>query len=352
MSFGPTLKKAREAKGLTCSQVAAQTRILVQIITDMENEDFHRIPAPIYGRGFVRLYAECVDLDPIPLIREFMDIYEGRRAPNTPDEPPPPPPPPPIPVPPPEPIAPIPEPVFPSAPPPAFTPAPAPSFETPFAPPPEPVPPAPDETPAPAATSPVPEPPPVVTAPVFTAQPAPQPAPPPVAPQPASVPPPVVPESLRGLDLFDRSSASAAPAGGAPRTAPQPNYEGSPFIPSYSETEERSAVERFRESLTDVSSSIIQRVSGIPRSAWRIALLCLGALAVVVLLVYVCIKLYQATTPAAQPAAPQPPPVAEAPAKHAAATPQKPGQATASTRQTRPGRLRATGQNVTPLYVD
>ena len=348
MSFGPTLKKAREAKGLTCSQVAAQTRILVQIITDMENEDFHRIPAPIYGRGFVRLYAECVDLDPIPLIREFMDIYEGRRAPNTPDEPPPPPP---IPVPPPEPIAPIPEPVFPSAPPPAFTPAPAPSFETPFAPP-EPVPPAPDETPAPAATSPVPEPPPVVTAPVFTAQPAPQPAPPPVAPQPASVPPPVVPESLRGLDLFDRSSASAAPAGGAPRTAPQPNYEGSPFIPSYSETEERSAVERFRESLTDVSSSIIQRVSGIPRSAWRIALLCLGALAVVVLLVYVCIKLYQATTPAAQPAAPQPPPVAEAPAKHPAATPQKPGQATASTRQTRPGRLRATGQNVTPLYVD
>ena len=348
MSFGPTLKKAREAKGLTCSQVAAQTRILVQIITDMENEDFHRIPAPIYGRGFVRLYAECVDLDPIPLIREFMDIYEGRRAPNTPDEPPPPPR---IPVPPPEPIAPIPEPVFPSAPPPAFTPAPAPSFETPFAPP-EPVPPAPDETPAPAATSPVPEPPPVVTAPTFTAQPAPQPAPPPVAPQPASVPPPVVPESLRGLDLFDRSSASAVPAGGAPRTAPQPNYEGSPFIPSYSETEERSAVERFRESLTDVSSSIIQRVSGIPRSAWRIALLCLGALAVVVLLVYVCIKLYQATTPAAQPAAPQPPPVAEAPAKHPAATPQKPGQATASTRQTRPGRLRATGQNVTPLYVD
>ena len=81
MSFGQTFRTAREAKGLTLAQVAAKTRILVQIITDMENEDFHRIPAPIYGRGFVRLYAECVDLDPTPLIHEFMEIFEGRRPP-------------------------------------------------------------------------------------------------------------------------------------------------------------------------------------------------------------------------------------------------------------------------------
>ena len=80
-SFGETLRKAREAKGLTTSQIAAKTRMLVQIVEEMENEDFHRIAAPIYGRGFVRLYAECVDLDPLPLVKEFMDIYEGRRAP-------------------------------------------------------------------------------------------------------------------------------------------------------------------------------------------------------------------------------------------------------------------------------
>ena len=47
-SFGETLKAAREAKGLTCSQVAAQTHMLVQIVEEMEREDFHRIPAPIY----------------------------------------------------------------------------------------------------------------------------------------------------------------------------------------------------------------------------------------------------------------------------------------------------------------
>ena len=80
-SFGETLRAAREAKGLTTSQIASKTRMLVQIVEEMENEDFHRIAAPIYGRGFVKLYAECVDLDPLPLVKEFMDIYEGRRAP-------------------------------------------------------------------------------------------------------------------------------------------------------------------------------------------------------------------------------------------------------------------------------
>lgn len=81
-SFGTILKEAREAKGLTCSQIAHDTHMLVQIVEDMEREDFRRIPAPIYGRGFVRLYAERVGLDPAPLISAFMDIYEGRTAPR------------------------------------------------------------------------------------------------------------------------------------------------------------------------------------------------------------------------------------------------------------------------------
>ena len=81
-TFGQILRDAREARGLSTSQVAAKTHILVQIIEGMEKEDFHRIPAAIYGRGFVKSYAACVGLDPQPLLREFMDIYEGRRAPT------------------------------------------------------------------------------------------------------------------------------------------------------------------------------------------------------------------------------------------------------------------------------
>lgn len=91
MNFGETFKAAREAKKLTTSQVAAQTHMLTQIVEDMEREDFHRIAAPVYGRGFVRLYANCVGLDPAPLVKEFMDIYDGRRTPVVKTRPVPPP---------------------------------------------------------------------------------------------------------------------------------------------------------------------------------------------------------------------------------------------------------------------
>jgi hypothetical protein len=81
MALGETLKNARVQKGLSASEVAESTHMMVQIVEDLEREDFRRIAAPIYGRGFVRLYAEMMQLDPEPLVRDFMDLYAGARAP-------------------------------------------------------------------------------------------------------------------------------------------------------------------------------------------------------------------------------------------------------------------------------
>jgi len=78
--FGKTLRTAREARGLTASQVAETTRMLVSIVEDLENEDFSKIAAPIYGRGFVKLYCEAVGLDPKPLVAEFMELFNGERG--------------------------------------------------------------------------------------------------------------------------------------------------------------------------------------------------------------------------------------------------------------------------------
>lgn len=81
MSMGEILRTAREERALSTSTAAEATHMKVQIIEDLEKEDFRRIAAPIYGRGFVKLYAEFLELDPAPLIREFMDLYSGKRAP-------------------------------------------------------------------------------------------------------------------------------------------------------------------------------------------------------------------------------------------------------------------------------
>lgn len=92
MSFGQILRTAREAKGLTTSELAAQTHLLVQVVEGLENEDFRRIPAPIYGRGFVKLYCETVGLDPKPMQAEFMALYaQGKSTPASTIRPEPPP---------------------------------------------------------------------------------------------------------------------------------------------------------------------------------------------------------------------------------------------------------------------
>jgi cytoskeleton protein RodZ len=81
MALGEILRNAREQKGCSASAVAESTHLKVQVVEDLEREDFRRIAAPIYGRGFVKLYAEFLQLDPEPLIRDFMDLYAGARAP-------------------------------------------------------------------------------------------------------------------------------------------------------------------------------------------------------------------------------------------------------------------------------
>lgn len=78
--FGKTLREAREAKGYTVSQLAEETRLMHQIVEDMENEVFSRIPAPIYGRGFVKLYCEAVGLDPKPMVEAYMALQAGDQG--------------------------------------------------------------------------------------------------------------------------------------------------------------------------------------------------------------------------------------------------------------------------------
>lgn len=79
IEFGNALKSAREAKGLTTSQVAQETHIMVQIVEDLEHNRFSRIPAPIYGRGFIKLYCGLLRLDPKPFIDEYMAVINGEH---------------------------------------------------------------------------------------------------------------------------------------------------------------------------------------------------------------------------------------------------------------------------------
>jgi hypothetical protein len=62
-STGTQLRAAREIKGLSLEQVAAETRIPQRHLVAMEAGDFGKLPGRTYAIGFARTYAKTLGLD-------------------------------------------------------------------------------------------------------------------------------------------------------------------------------------------------------------------------------------------------------------------------------------------------
>ncbi|MFC1467165.1 helix-turn-helix domain-containing protein [Verrucomicrobiota bacterium] len=75
LTLGSKLRAAREIKGVDVSTAAEKTKILPQMIRELEEDDFHRIAAPIYAKGFIRTYSDYLGIDPQPLIEEYMQKH-------------------------------------------------------------------------------------------------------------------------------------------------------------------------------------------------------------------------------------------------------------------------------------
>ena len=78
-TLGDTLRMAREHLKMSQSDVAEATRMKAHIVDAIERNDFSRIAIPLYGKGFVKLYAECVGLDPEPLVRDYL-LHHARTV--------------------------------------------------------------------------------------------------------------------------------------------------------------------------------------------------------------------------------------------------------------------------------
>ena len=81
-SLGQTLKAARERKRITLSYAAAQTRIKMQFLELMERDDFSRMPAPAYAKGFLRMYAEYLGLEAQPLVQQYLCLLYTSPSPR------------------------------------------------------------------------------------------------------------------------------------------------------------------------------------------------------------------------------------------------------------------------------
>src|SRR3989304_5818365 len=82
-TFGPVLRAERERRGLTLQELAARTKVRVELWSDLEENNFSRWPSRIYARAYVRDYASRVGLDADAIVNEFCRLfpeYGDRRA--------------------------------------------------------------------------------------------------------------------------------------------------------------------------------------------------------------------------------------------------------------------------------
>jgi len=77
-ALGERFRTAREARGLTLSDVAEHIRIRSVYLAAIEDQNWNAIGAPVYIRGFLRTYARFLGLDPEEVVTEF---NEGNGVP-------------------------------------------------------------------------------------------------------------------------------------------------------------------------------------------------------------------------------------------------------------------------------
>src|SRR5690348_8652792 len=78
-TVGERLRAAREEKGLSLEDVAAQTRIPQRHLESIETASWDNLPAPTYTVGFAKSYASAVGLDRTEIGDQLREEMGGQR---------------------------------------------------------------------------------------------------------------------------------------------------------------------------------------------------------------------------------------------------------------------------------
>ncbi len=86
LTLGEKLRQAREAGGITISEVAEQTRIAPLYLECIENNDYRTLPGGIFNKGFVKSFAKYVGVDEQEALQDYANLL-GNQDQQIVDEP-------------------------------------------------------------------------------------------------------------------------------------------------------------------------------------------------------------------------------------------------------------------------
>jgi curved DNA-binding protein CbpA len=73
---GHDLKVIRMTLGIPLEQIVLQTRIATGTLEAIEEDEFSRLPPVVYLKSFLKLYAQCLQLDTNAIIKGYMKHYK------------------------------------------------------------------------------------------------------------------------------------------------------------------------------------------------------------------------------------------------------------------------------------
>lgn len=74
-AFGDRLRRQRERSNVSLETLSRATKVAVSLYAGLERGDCSRWPAGIYGRSYVKAYAEAIGLNGQDTVDEFNAVY-------------------------------------------------------------------------------------------------------------------------------------------------------------------------------------------------------------------------------------------------------------------------------------
>jgi transcriptional regulator with XRE-family HTH domain len=79
-TFGARLRSQRERQQISLTTIAERTKIKLSLLEALERDDLAHWPHGIFGRSYIRSYAQAIGLDPDATLREFVERHTPEPA--------------------------------------------------------------------------------------------------------------------------------------------------------------------------------------------------------------------------------------------------------------------------------
>ena len=79
-SFGQYLVREREFRQISRDEIATATRIPLQTLAALEEDQADELPAPTFVKGFIQAYAKYLGLDPAGTVLRFEEYLAAHEV--------------------------------------------------------------------------------------------------------------------------------------------------------------------------------------------------------------------------------------------------------------------------------